>query len=252
MNPRQKTRRLYLPQLASAQPTSAGQALELALPEGEVHHALHVLRLEQGDEVEVFDGQGRRCGGTVARTGRNELIVSVSLPAELSHRPSPRVNLAFALPKGERLDWLLEKTTELAVASLQPVVCERSLVGREEASPTKRQRWFAHCVSAAKQSGLDFLPELREVRGLDDFLAQPPRGLMLVGDLSPAARRLREVAASGCDEVTLLVGPEGGLTGDEVDHAGRAGFVPVRLGQTTLRVETAAIALVAGVMTIVG
>lgn len=252
MKQRNRINRLYLPELSTAGAVAGEQAVELALPSGEVHHALHVLRLREGEEVEVFDGQGRQAVGRVARIGRNEATVQVPLPVQLSQRPTPRVHLAFALPKGERLDWLLEKATELGVASLWPVVCERSTVGREEASPAKRQRWLGHCISAAKQCGLDFLPELGEGRELEELLAQGPRGLGLVGDLSPRARKMREVVTARVDDLTLLVGPEGGLTDDELDRINRAGFASVRLGQTTLRVETAGVAMIAAVVAMIG
>ena len=246
MKDRQRKIRLFVPELASAAP-QAQTGLELALPAAELHHALHVLRLRAGDGVEVFDGAGRRAAATVSRIGRNEAAVTVGDIVTVSARPSPAVNMAFALPKGERLDWLLEKAAELGAASLRPIVFERSLGGREELSDAKRGRWMAHCVSAAKQSCLDFLPELREPMDLAEFLLLPDNGLVLAGDLSAGACTMRQALASPAPLITLLVGPEGGLSVAELEQVRRAGVRLVRLGSTTLRIETAALALLAAV-----
>ena len=250
MKDRSKIHRLFAPDLASGAIPG-----ELPLPAGEVHHALHVLRLREGDEVEVFDGAGHRAAGRAARVGRSEMSVAVESISPVAERTRPAVHLAFAMPKGDRLDWLLEKATELAAASLQPIVFERSLVGREDLTAAKRQRWLTTCVSAAKQSGLDYLPELHEPSALGEFLSSgvgvsPASGvqhLCLVGDLSDDARPMREAIAPSVRDVTLLVGPEGGFTEAESTQIRSGDFLPVRLGPTTLRIETAAIALLAAV-----
>ena len=107
------------------------------LPRGEVHHALHVLRLGVGADVELFDGRGAAANARVTAVGRAgvEMLVTATLP--VAGPPRRRVHLAFAVPKGKRLDWLLEKATELGAASLEPVVFERSVAGGD-LTPTKR------------------------------------------------------------------------------------------------------------------
>ncbi|RPI58670.1 MAG: 16S rRNA (uracil(1498)-N(3))-methyltransferase, partial [Planctomycetaceae bacterium] len=115
----EKLYRLYAPGLATA-----GAGAELALPAGEVHHSLHVLRLKVGQRVELFDGIGRVAVGAVAQAGRNEMSVRVDSVTGPLPRQGPQVELAFAVPKGNRLDWLLEKACELGVASLVPVIFE--------------------------------------------------------------------------------------------------------------------------------
>jgi 16S rRNA (uracil1498-N3)-methyltransferase len=239
------------------------------LPQGEAHHALNVLRLRVGAEVELFDGLGRSAAGKLAVATRGRVVVGIERVEGPAPRPTPIVHLAFAVPKGKRLDWLLEKATELGAASLQPVVFHRGVAGGGELTDAKRERWLSHCVAAAKQCGLDFLPEIRPLVGCAVLSAahrlpsgasgvqQSRRGdlhtlpLRLVGDSRPDAATfvdaLRAEAGPGAPvgEVLILVGPEGGLTDDERRAAIEAGFIRVRLGATTLRTETAAVALLA-------
>jgi 16S rRNA (uracil1498-N3)-methyltransferase len=228
------------------------------LSPGEAHHAMHVLRLPAGAEVELFDGQGGLATGRIVEARRAEVAVRIDTRRSAGRRPQPTVHLAFAVPKGSRLDWLLEKAAELAAASLRPVVFERSVAGAVagKLGAAARQRWLAHCVAAAKQSGLDWLPVIEDPVPLGDMLTRAltgPEGYFgVVGVLDGGARPLREVLGH-CPpgrDICLLVGPEGGMTHKEVTDAVSAGFVPTRLGRTTLRVETAAIALLAATMAI--
>jgi len=220
---------------------------QASLPAGECHHALNVLRLRAGDAVELFDGRGRSAEGRVVQVGRDGVVVDVERVRPPARRAGPRIHLAFAVPKGKRLDWLLEKAAELGAASLTPVVFHRSVAGGEEMGEAKRRRWEGHCVAAAKQSGLAFLPELREPVALDGLLASSPTGLRLLGDADDKAAPVARAVAGrrGDQPIILLVGPEGGLTDDERLAAAAAGFQPVRLGGTILRIETAAVALLA-------
>ena len=224
------------------------------LPPGEAHHAIHVLRLRTGQEVELFDGHGASATGRIAAVGRSDVRVTVTSRADTVCRPRPRVHLGFAVPKGKRLDWLLEKATELAAASLTPVAFERSVAGPRELAGTRRDRWLGHCVAAAKQSGLNWLPELHEPRPLADWLQSADEPLRLLGDAGSAARPLAGALPPGraADEARVLVGPEGGLTDGEREACAEAGFLPARLGSTTLRIETAVVALLAGIAALAG
>jgi len=221
----------------------------VALPPGEAHHAAHVLRLREGAAVELFDGRGGRAHGRIAECGRGRVAVVVGRREAPRQRPAPQVHLAFAVPKGKRLDWMLEKASELGVASLRPTVFERSVAAAESLSDAKRDRRLGHCIAAAKQSGLDFLPELHPPRKLETLLADAAGMFGLLGDTAGGAQALPAVLASGVgsgrSSILILVGPEGGLTDGERALAIAGGLQPVRLGGATLRVETAAIALVA-------
>jgi 16S rRNA (uracil1498-N3)-methyltransferase len=224
-------------------------AVELSMSES--HHAMHVLRLTVGAEVELFDGLGRKVAGRIAQARHGIVRVELIGAAVVQPRPRPEIHLAFATPKGKRLDWLLEKATELGAASLTAVRFERSVAGAESLSENARERWMGHCIAAAKQCGLDFLPEIHEPVAVEEFVSNPATGMLrLVGDLGEDALSLPR-ALSGWQPgqpVAVLVGPEGGLTQAERDAIIAGGFAPVRLGGTTLRIETAAVALLAGVL----
>ncbi|MFA6134495.1 MAG: 16S rRNA (uracil(1498)-N(3))-methyltransferase [Phycisphaerae bacterium] len=234
--------RFFAPDLAAA---------EIPAAAAEAHHAAGVLRLKAGEIVELFDGRGGVATGPIVRIGRGEMIVAAQERKQL-HRAGPAVCLGFAVPKGKRLDWLLEKATELGAAALQPVIFERSVAGGDEMTESKSQKWLVHCLAAAKQCGLNFLPELRPPLPLSQFLASATAAtsLNILGDLGERALGMKaalERRGPGQD-ICLLVGPEGDLTDAERQSAVAAGFLPVRLGHTVLRVETAAVALLSAVM----
>jgi len=218
----------------------------VALPASEAHHALHVMRLSTGDVVEVFDGSGQIVTGALQSDGRKAASVCVTGRRSAEPPSGPAVTLAFAVPKGKRLDWLLEKATELGAAALAPVVFERSVV-RPQLTARTRQRWRAATISAAKQCGAGWLPEIRDPQPLAEHLASSAVDVGLLGDAgaTPLAGHAADVAAA--ESVAILVGPEGGLTDAERSAATEAGFIPVRVGAQTLRVETAATALLAAV-----
>jgi len=224
---------------------------EVELDAGESHHAVNVLRLGPGREVELFDGCGRAATGKISNVSRKGVKVLLERIAPCAQGPAPLVHLAFAAPKGKRLDWLLEKATELGAASLRPVSFERSLMGRHELSEPKRQRWIAHCISAAKQARLNFLPQLLEPAGLKDAIAASGAGKKIYGDLGPDSIPIaKALGGFSGGEIYLIVGPEGGLTESERDVLKAGGFLPVRVGKTVLRIETAAVCLVGAVMAI--
>lgn len=228
---------------------SAGPGESVDLPAGEAHHAMHVLRVRPGQSIELFDGRGTVARGRVATAGRRGVSAEIEQVGK-ADRPGPAVHLAFAVPKGKRLDWLLEKATELGAASLQPVVFRRSVAGGGDLSQAKRLRWMGHCIAAAKQSGLNFLPELRDSAPLEALLDRPApqAGLRVLGDTGPDAVAAGPTLSGGHGDVTICVGPEGGLTEAERSAALAGGFIPVRVGRTVLRIETAAVALLAAAM----
>lgn len=211
----------------------------------QAHHALNVLRLTDGAEVALFDGAGGVAEAVLRVCGRKRLEVHVLQRRQATERPEPLVELAFAIPKGKRLDWLLEKATELGAARLSPVVFERSVViptiGEEA-----RSRWRKTCIVAAKQCGAEFLPEITPARMLAEFLADVEADIRIRGDVAgdltvPAA--LKDWSAG--KRIVILIGPEGGFTAAEADAANDARFRHTRLGNLILRIETAAVALLA-------
>jgi len=187
--------------------------------------------------------------GRIAWAVRREVLVALEDIAHTKHPPAPAVHLGFAVPKGKRLDWLLEKATELGAASLRPVVFERS-VAAPDLNKAKAEKWRAACIAAAKQCGLDFLPEINAPEGFRHFLEECADMVCLLGDTGrdalslPAALDQSSIVKR---QSVILVGPEGGLTDAERRQALAAGFRPVRIGANTLRVETAGVAMLAAV-----
>lgn len=242
---------------SAAEPARGGPAFapgrRLVLPPAEAHHAAHVLRLRPGDAIELFDGAGGTAAARLVEIRHGAVTALVEEVRAPLARPAPILHLAFAVPKGSRLDWLLEKATELGAASLVPVRFERSVAGGDALSATQRRRWTGCCIAAAKQAGLDFLPAIGRPMTLEAYAAAPRTGLGLFGDLSDDARPLWAAVtgqASGPPIYNVAVGPEGGLAPAEGQVLRRAGFRPVRLGHTVLRVETAAVALLSGILSL--
>jgi len=240
----EKRLRFFVPDLPAEAPAMA------ELPPAEAHHALHVLRLRAGAAVELFDGRGRVADGRLAEAARRKVTVEIERAWTEPPPAGPRVHLAFAVPKGSRADWLLEKATELGAASLRPTVFERSVAGQEPLSAAKRQRWIGHCVAAAKQAGLAHLPAVEDPAPLADVLSHAAGAIVIVGDTVPEAMPVLDaLARRGADsDIFIVVGPEGGFVEAERAAFRAAGAVAVRLGRTTLRIETAALALVAAVI----
>jgi 16S rRNA (uracil1498-N3)-methyltransferase len=236
MSTNSHTRRFFVSDLSSD---------EVQVHRSEVHHALHVLRLKEGDEVELFDGSGHVAAGVIGDVDRRNVVVRVTARQTYQPAARPLIHLAFGSPKGKRLDWLVEKATELSAASLQRVIFERSSPNAKTESTAKNDKLLAHCISAAKQSGLNFLPGLPAPVTLAEMLSARDDSPGFLGDIAPDAAGLSE-ALDGklpCESITLLIGPEGGLTESERNESIASGFIPVRIARTTLRTETASIAL---------
>jgi 16S rRNA (uracil1498-N3)-methyltransferase len=163
-----------------------------------------------------------------------------------SAKPPRAVHLLVGMPANERMDWLVEKATELGVASIQPVVAERSVLKlKGERADKKRAHWQGIAVAACEQCGRNRVPVVYEALGLHEWLALgQAQGARMVLSLQPGAQPLSQ-AAPGQGPVTLLSGPEGGLSPTEEQAALDAGFAPANLGPRVLRSETAPLAVLA-------
>jgi 16S rRNA (uracil1498-N3)-methyltransferase len=223
------------------------------LPEEAAHHAVHVLRLRPGDEVTLFHGRGGEFAGRIAAIDRLRVQVDV-----LAHRPLERESpLAVTLVQGvsasEKMDFTVQKATELGVAALQPVIAARS-VGRlsGERAELRRAHWRRVAVSACEQCGRNRIPDVLPVLALADFCREPPAsGVRLL--LTPRSQlRLGAAAARLDGAVTLVCGPEAGFSEEEEAALAESGFVPVRLGPRVLRTETAALAALAALQALAG
>ena len=224
---------------------------ELDLPAGAARH-VQVLRLQPGAVIELFSGAGGQWQAQILEMGRSHVHVRVlehtALEREL-HRP---VHLLAGITANERMDWLVEKATELGAASLTPLLAERSVLKlKGERADKKREHWQAVAVAACEQCGRNQVPVMHPALTLAQWLqAHPvehdaPGTQRAVLSLAPGCQPLAQVLAKEAGPVVVLSGPEGGLSPAEEALALQAGFAPVTLGTRILRAETAPLAALA-------
>jgi 16S rRNA (uracil1498-N3)-methyltransferase len=232
-----------LPRLYCPDPLVVG--LVLALPAAAARH-VQVLRLQPGAPLTLFDGRGGEYGATVEHMGRSEVWVRVDGHHAIEREAQRAVHLAVGMPANERMDWLVEKATELGVASIQPLLAERSVLRLSgERAQKKQAHWQAIAVAACEQCGRNRVPPVHAVQPLQSWLgARPAGGASWLLSLRPDAAPIGG-AAAGAGPITLLSGPEGGLSAAEEAVAVAAGFAPVTLGNRVLRSETAPLAVLA-------
>ncbi|MCC6074396.1 16S rRNA (uracil(1498)-N(3))-methyltransferase [Pseudomonas sp. GCM10022188] len=206
------------------------------LPEAQAHYIGRVLRLAVGDAVQLFDGSGHEYRGALVEVGKKSVEVELHEQlAGLAESPL-RIHLGQGLSRGERMDWAIQKATELGVAEITPIVSERCEVRLKDERADKRlAHWRQIAISACEQCGRSVLPTIHAPLGLADWLAQTEAELKLV--LHPVASPLSGHARPAT--LAFLIGPEGGLGDAEVAAAQRAGYQAARLGPRVLRTETA-------------
>lgn len=237
-----------MPRLHVDLPLAAG--LEAALPSGAARH-VQVLRLQPGDAVTLFDGGGFDWPAEILRMGRSEVLVRVGAPTTVERELPVAVTLAIGMPANDRMDWLVEKATELGAAAIEPLVCERSVLRLAGERAEKRlAHWRGIAAAAAEQCGRARLPAIASPRNLDAWLRErtPAEGevrqvLSLAHGAVPFADTLMPMPRALC----LLSGPEGGLSPQEDAAARAAGWQPATLGARVLRAETAPLAVLAAV-----
>ena len=235
-----------MPRFYCPAPLQTGSAL--SLPPGAARH-VQVLRMQPGDVITLFNGEGGEFEATVTRMGRSDVDVEVGMHHPVEREAPCQVHFLAGITANERMDWLVEKATELGAVSITPVMAERSVLKlKGERADKKLAHWQGVAVAAAEQCGRNRVTRIDNACTLAQWLAQHPAsagsGVRLVLSLSEGTRPLAE-AVQGQMNVTLLSGPEGGLSPAEEALALSAGFVPVTLGPRVLRAETAPLAVLA-------
>ena len=233
------------PRLYADLPLSGG--LTISLPSGAARH-VQVLRLQPGAALTLFNGAGGEWSAWVVTMGRSEVQVRVDEHHAADRELPLPVTLALGMPANERMDALVEKATELGVAAVQPLVCQRSVLRLSgERAQKKVAHWQGVAVAACEQCGRTCVPRVEPVLAFDDWLARLPAEdgvrrvvLSFTGTASTLPQGAGHAAGLLC-----LSGPEGGLTEAEEAAARRAGFVPISLGPRVLRADTAPLALLA-------
>ena len=209
------------------------------------NHIARVLRLAVGDALILFDGEGGEYAARIEAIRKGTVTVAV-LERRTVERESPlSLTLAQAVPRAERMDWVVQKATELGVSRLVPVLSERSVVRLDTRQAQSKQRhWQRIAIAACEQSGRHRIPQVVSPTSLAQFLQSlAPGGTRLL--LSPEAPAALEGLPSCAGELIVLIGPEGGLTEGEQRAACGQGFTALRLGPRVLRTETAAVAALA-------
>ncbi|MCL1849247.1 MAG: 16S rRNA (uracil(1498)-N(3))-methyltransferase [Clostridiales bacterium] len=224
---------------------------EARISGGELKHLKNVLRLKAGAQVEVFDGLGKGFAGILVEVGTTEALVSLTAPVEEPRESPLRICLAQGMPKGERMDWIVQKATELGVETVIPLELSRCVVrlDGERKRTDKQARWQKIALEAAKQCGRLKLPDVLAPMGLTTFLQRIRPEDMLLIPWEEGGQPLRDFLwGTGSPDgakarVYVMIGPEGGITEEEIESARKAGGQTLTLGPRILRTDTAGLML---------
>jgi 16S rRNA (uracil1498-N3)-methyltransferase len=227
--------------------------IDISLPKELAHQVRDVIRLNIGEQLLLLDNSGDEVLAEVAKTSKAAVEVHLLERRPGKSEPATRITLCQGLLKSTRFEWILEKGTELGVSVFSPIICHRTMAGLEDTGSSKIKRWQRIIQEAAEQSGRARLPELLPIRPLVDALNDiPPNALAIMPWEEERTLTLNDVLKPRILQtplaVFLFIGPEGGLTPEEVALARRQRVQVVTLSSRILRAETAALATVANVM----
>jgi len=207
----------------------------------DVHYLSTVRRYRTGDNIKIFDGKGSTMLGRIDSVSKEEIVGTIIKKSETSS-PRVKLNIYTAVPKGERLVWLIEKAAELGVTKLTPLITERSVI--KEITAQKLERWQRLSKAASQQCGRATLLEIDSPAGLSEVLnklVSLSDSLNIIPWEAENTKTLAEVYKSrnNISSVNIFIGPEGGFSVKEIELAEKTGIIPVTLGKRILRSETA-------------
>jgi len=229
---------MRIPRLFIDQTLQLGQQVELA--GDRAHYAVNVLRLTAGRPVILFNGQGGEYRGSLLSASRKSATVELESFDPVDRESPLDVELAIGISRGDKMDWIIQKATELGVRRISPLYTERTEVKlKADRLAKKMEHWTQVTVSACEQSQRNRLPVLSAPRDLTDFVSSCKSDARMI--LHPATESA-PLAASAPSSASILIGPEGGFSEAEVACATKAGFVEWQLGERILRTETAPLA----------
>ena len=235
--------RFYLPAPLALQTT-------FSLPDNIVRH-IHVLRLNTGDSITLFNGTGNDFDATLQAIGKRHAECHITAQRQPENESPLAITLVQAISSGERMDFTLQKSVELGVHAIQPMISERCVVRLSGDRAEKRvQRWQDIVIAACEQSGRSIVPTVQPIVSFSDYLRQMPPELHLMMSLRRATT-LRDIAPAP-QTLRLMIGPEGGWTPAEEQAALAAGVQTITLGKRVLRTETAAMAAMAAMQVLWG
>jgi 16S rRNA (uracil1498-N3)-methyltransferase len=213
----------------------------------EVRHIRKVLRLKRGDEIVVFNGSGKEYGGTIVEEGPSSVVITIQNIFSSKTESQLEITLAQSLLKGDKMDYLIQKAAELGVKEIIPFFSSRSVPLLEKSRRLNRyHRWERIAVEASKQCGRGVVLKIEPLQDYSEILrtASPDSLRLILWEREGV--RLKEALERSKEKTKIffIIGPEGGLSEEEVDQAKRNGFTPVTLGRRILRSETASLCLV--------
>ena len=210
----------------------------------EARHIRKVLRLKAGDPVTIFDGSAKEYDGYIVELGPSFVLVRVE-KAFSPQKDSPlEITLAQSLLKGEKMDYVIQKATELGVKEIVPFFSSRSVPLLERSKRQERHhRWERIGMEASKQCGRAILPVVRSLQDYDEMLRLVPGDVLRFILWEKEGMVLKQALKRSAEKIFFIVGPEGGLSETEVEASKKAGFIPVTLGKRIVRAETASLCL---------
>ena len=231
-------------------PTALAPHTTLNLPDNIIRH-IHVLRLNAGDSITLFNGTGNDFDATLQAIGKRHAECHIHAQRQPENESPLAITLVQAISSGERMDFTLQKSVELGVRAIQPIISERCVVRLSGERAEKRvQRWQDIVIAACEQSGRSIVPTVLPIVSFSDYLRQMPPELHLMMSLR-RAQALRDIAPVP-QTLRLMIGPEGGWTPAEEQAALDAGVQTITLGKRVLRTETAAMAAMAAMQVLWG
>jgi 16S rRNA (uracil1498-N3)-methyltransferase len=232
-----------MPRFYCPLPLAAGLLADL--PEAVAHH-LHVVRQQPGAQLTLFNGQGGQYRATLQDVGKRRASARVDAFEDVEVELAYAITLAQALPEASKMDWIIEKAVELGVAAVVPLAAQRCVTRLSGERAEKRHaHWEGIMVAASEQSGRNRLAALAPLEDVGKWLARPAAAPRIL--LSPRGSQTLAAwgAAHAAQDVTLMVGPEGGFSPAEEDAAIASGAIPLTMGPRVLRTETAGMAALA-------
>ncbi len=210
---------------------------DLTLPEEESQHAVKVLRMVEGDSLEVIDGQGGFYHAKIAIAHHKKCKVVIENEVQGYHKRPIHLHIAIAPTKNiERIEWFAEKATEIGIDEITPIICRYS-----ERKVVKRDRIEKILISAMKQSKKAYLPTINEQTTFNDFMKSDRKGDLFIAHCYEQDKKDLCTTYKANNDVTILIGPEGDFSEEEVAAAIKKGYLPVSLGESRLRTETAGV-----------
>ncbi|WKZ20398.1 MAG: RsmE family RNA methyltransferase [Candidatus Jettenia sp. CY-1] len=212
----------------------------------EAHHILHVKRAKLGAKITLFDGEGFEYLARITEIFHDTLKVCIEQSNAVDREAPVDITIAFSIPKGKLVTFLIQKCAELGVRTLIPIHCERSVVDIRDRSETKIEKWDKIVIEASKQCKRNSITKIKDVMPLDSLIKTAGNyDLSLIACTETYTKTLKGVLNEypSLKRIICLIGPEGGFTYTEIEMAKKAGFVPISIGTSTLRIETAAIAI---------